>query len=385
MPRWYPQHYIKQGAESGASQSVVDNALSTAQIIVSKNPELAPVFTLRHLAHLAKADYLDLRNICSRSSKEFYRIFRIQKKPSAKGERRFRIICVPSAELMKTQRWIAQRILAKVVPHTGSVAFSKGDTLINATSPHCGATWIIKLDVRNFFESISEIAAYRVFRSLGYQALISFEMARICTRQIKSPSYRHSQKWGRRRIREKIFVYNSAWMGHLPQGAPTSPMLANLAVRSFDSALMILASKYNLIYTRYADDITLSSRDHNFDRDVCRGIIGEVYVQMGKFGLSPNVSKTRIATPGSRKVVLGLLVDGEAPRLTREFRAKMRQHIYYLRKGDASVAFHAKERGFASITGMKNHIFGLAIFARQIEPAYGEKCLSELNKVDWPR
>ena len=48
------------------------------------------------------------------------------------------------------------------------MAFSPGDTLVAAASPHCGCKWLVKMDVRNFFESINEIAAYRVFRSLGY-------------------------------------------------------------------------------------------------------------------------------------------------------------------------------------------------------------------------
>ena len=286
---------------------------------------------------------------------------------------------------MRVQRWITQRVLAKATPHAASVAFSKGDKLIEAARPHCGARWLLKLDIRNFFELINEVAVYHVFRSLGYQPLMSFELARVSTRLGMPTGYRRRQRWRVNRPRTKISMYEGERMGHLPQGAPTSPMLANLTVRLFDKAVQRIADKHDFIFTRYADDITLSSVDRHINRSLCRKVIGLVYREMAMYGLSPNITKTRLASPGSRKVVLGLLVDGKEPRLTREFRAKMRQHIYYLTKPKTPASVHAQARGFTSVTGMKHHLYGLAMFARQIEPAYGEKCLQALNSVEWPR
>ena len=72
---------------------------------------------------------------------------------------------------------------------------------------------------------------------------------------------------------------------------------------------------------------------------------------MGRVGLSPNVTKTRVLPPGARKVVLGLLVDGQEPHLTREFRARLRQHIYYLLHPDIGPVRHAAKRGFISVRG----------------------------------
>jgi hypothetical protein len=89
-------------------------------------------------------------------------------------------------------------------------------------------------------------------------------------------------------------------------------------------------------------------------------------------------------TPGARKIVLGLLVDGKKPKVLRSFKASMRQHLYYLLHPKVGPALHAKKRGFTSVIGLKNHLFGLASFANQIEPAYGKRCISELQRVDWP-
>ncbi|KRA97937.1 hypothetical protein ASD83_12785 [Devosia sp. Root685] len=385
MTRWNPQQFKRDAERAGLDPAVTANAIRTARLVTSVDPDLPPVLTLRHLAALTRSDYLMMRGIAMRSQNEHYRLFRIRKKPAHDGEKRFRVIAVPEPGLMRAQRWIAQRILARIRPHGASVAFSKGDKLVEAARPHCGARWLIKLDVSNFFESINETAVYRVFRSLGYQPLVCMEMARLCTRLGTTTHYRSRPRWLLTRERSTIEVYSRRRMGHLPQGAPTSPMLANLAVRLFDEAIQELADANDLAFTRYADDIALSSQDAKFGRDRCAAVIGKVYAKMGEFGLSPNATKTRVASPGARKVVLGLLVDGDEPRLPRDFRANMRRHLHYLCVPGADIAVHAAARGFDSISGMKNHVFGLAMFARQIERDYGDECLSKLNAVAWPR
>jgi len=80
--------------------------------------------------------------------------------------------------------------------------------------------------------------------------------------------------------------------------------------------------------------------------------------------------------------VLGLLVDGEAPRLPRDFRAKMRQHIYYLQL--YGPAEHARRRNFAAVAGLRHHVEGLVAFARGIDPEYADWCQKELEPVSWP-
>jgi hypothetical protein len=385
MTRWNPRQFRIDAARAGLDPVITANVIQTARLITSNNADRPPVLTLRHLAALTDTDYMLLRGIAMRSHLEPYRLFRISKRRAHDGERRFRVIAVPEPGLMKVQRWIAQRILAQVRPHHASVAFSKGDKLVEAARPHCGARWLIKLDVSNFFESINETAVYRVFRSLGYQPLVSMEMTRLCTRLGSDTHYRLRRRWLRTERRTRIGVYEARRMGHLPQGAPTSPMLANLAVRLFDEAVQEIADAHDLSFTRYADDIALSSLDVEFGRERCAEVIGKVYAKMGEFGLAPNATKTRVTSPGARMIVLGLLVDGDSPRLPREFRANMRRHLHYLCRDGANIADHASARGFDSITGMKNHVFGLAMFARQIERAYGEDCLAKLKAVGWPR
>ena len=86
------------------------------------------------------------------------------------------MICVPEPTLLIVQRWINQRILSHAKPHQASTAFAEGCSIKRAAERHCCARWLIKLDVANFFESISEVRVYRVFVGLGYQPLVSLEL-----------------------------------------------------------------------------------------------------------------------------------------------------------------------------------------------------------------
>lgn len=389
MTSWSPQRFRNAAEAADRDPTVIQNALAAAEIVRSSNPALPPLFTLRHLAQLTGNEYFQLRSVVRRDEPEPYRVFRIRKRPSFDGEKRFRVITVPQPHLLKTQRWITQAILAKVLPHHASVAFSKGNKLRDAAAVHCECTWLIKLDVRNFFESINEISVYRVFRSLGYQPLISFEMARICTR-LGSPTTRKSGKhWEIRWIQRKIEAYEvyrpfgGPRMGHLPQGAPTSPMLANLAMRVFDTELEGISARHGLRYTRYADDLTFSSKGE-FSREQAAHIVGLAYAAMARAGLSPNAAKARITPPGSRKIVLGLLVDGKEPRLPRDFKLNMRRHLHYLTRKDAGPIAHARARGFISTIGLRHHLEGLLSFAKQIEPDYAARCSEIFKTVVWP-
>jgi hypothetical protein len=140
----------------------------------------------------------------------------------------------------------------------------------------------------------------------------------------------------------------------------------------------------NLNYTRYADDITLSSTDISFSRDAASKVILEIYKVFRLCGFEPNYSKTRIVPPGGRKVVLGLLVDGETPRLTKAFRNQLSQHLHFVSRDDVGPVRHAEAKGFQSVYGLYNHIRGLISYAGQINPEYAKSEWVRFNNVNWP-
>jgi hypothetical protein len=389
MENWRSQHYQSIGRSKGIAPEILDAAMQTSAVIVRKNARLQPILTLRHLAYLADCDYSFLRAVVGRAIENPYRVFAIHKRPATNGKARFRTICAPDAQLLKAQRWLVANVLnhATNAVHAASKAFAPDCTLVKAAEPHCGARWLIKVDVQNFFESVSEIAAYRAFRTLGYQALVAFELARLCTRLGTLTQRRSHPQWLRKPGRiYQIGKYNHAMgrIGHLPQGAPTSPMLANIAMQAVDAEFEALACSGGMVYTRYADDLVFSTRDKKFTRDLGTSLVGSIYRILGKYGFSPNVAKTEIIPPRARKVVLGLLVDDLTPRLPREFKEKMRMHLYYLKRDDIGPARHAKKREFIAVASLRNVLYGLAAFATQIEPTYGSSIRRDLDAIAWP-
>jgi hypothetical protein len=98
-----------------------------------------------------------------------------------------------------------------------------------------------------------------------------------------------------------------------------------------------------------------------------------------------NRQKTAVTPPGARKVLLGVLIDREKPRLTREFRDNVETHIYALTSPKIGATTHKQKRGFASTIGMRRHIEGLVAFAHQVDRSYGAWLYRQLNDVDWDR
>jgi RNA-directed DNA polymerase len=220
---------------------------------------------------------------------------------------------------------------------------------------------------------------------MHFEPLVAFEMARLCTRLVKGNDKSKSAKWSANQRQYKVIgAYTNSRIGHLPQGAPTSPMLANLAVRKLDAEIESIAAAHGLTFTRYADDIALSTNSSTFSRQKARSVIGEVYRAMGSAGFSPNATKTKVVSPGARKVVLGLLVDGNEPRLTREFKARLRQHLHYLVSSQIGPTAHAAKRKFASTQGLCNHVRGLISYATQVEKGFGDACLAKFGNIVWP-
>lgn len=378
--QWSPRSFADQARKLGRPNETISAALSAAKAVKDRDADLPVVLTLSHLAYLAGLDPGTTRAYAARSwSIEPYRVFKLKKRPKPNSQapsRGFREICVPEPDLMRLQRWIAQNILSKTIPHPCSFAFHRDRGILKAAERHCGSRWLVKLDVRDFFQSITERQCYGVFRSLGYGALISFELSRICTRGPKLDRYRGAIPLGGR-------PYLKGEEGRLPQGAPTSPAMANMVVEALDTRLFALAAGFGWTYTRYADDMAFSTQ-----ADASRGeaskIVALAKAEVGRFGLELNGAKTVVAPPGARRIVLGLLVDGERPRLTRSFRNNLETHLYALTKAAIGPERHRRQRGFASLIGMRRHVGGLLAFAHYVEPDYASACYLRFNSISWP-
>jgi RNA-directed DNA polymerase len=383
---WSSQHYRLGAREHGLSKETIDAVIAQAKAVIDGPNKLPAILTLGHLAQRTGVEYIALRDLIVGTYLRPYRHFNIRKRASdPKKAVRYRQISVPTPDLYRAQRWIATHVLRSVPVHAANHAFSPGSSIVKCAEKHCGAKWMVKLDILNFFGSISEMQAYRVFLSLGYQPLVSFEMARLCTHRPKRNmpsayvSWRFQIPSGRAKKRNRVIEgYHHPYIGILPQGAPTSPMLANLAMRDIDEQITSIASSFGLLYTRYSDDLTFST-SKDFDRQRASVLIQKIANLLIKQGLKLNHKKTTIVPPGARKVVLGLLVDGEEPRLSRPFKDKIRQHLYYLEKFGADQ--HVSNRGFDSVGGFFRHLRGLIDFAHMVEPKYAQDVYARIRAI----
>jgi len=375
---WSPHQYRADAKNKGLPDRTIEAAIDQIENLELGDFELPAILSLFHLATRAQVPYPYLRKVVARSEDGAYRKFSIKKRS---GGRRF--LHVPAPPLARVQKWINKFILRHVPVHQLSFAFAPNSSIFKCAARHCGAHWLIKMDITGFFESISEIQVYRCFNKLGYQPLVAFELARIVTVEPMGLSPRHSDPvWNVRKGNESIPSYTANTLGYLPQGAPTSPMLSNIVMKEVDVKIAAAAREAGLVYTRYSDDLTFSTSAKKFGRPAASNFVDTVGRILGTEGFRPQYRKTTIVPPGGRKIVLGLNIDSATPKIRREFKKNLRLHLYYLKKFGPFE--HAKRRNFETIWGMKSYIRGLIDFTNSVEPPYAQLMLDEYKKVDWP-
>ena len=379
---WSPQLYKQEGLKKRFSEKLLERAIHQSDEVINSSYNLPSILSLKHLSRRTDIDYEELRDFVSRKNYKAYKKFSIRKRSGGK-----RFIYAPAPSLKHVQRWFNEYILKQIPVHPASHAFTVGSSIKKCALKHCGARWLIKFDIENFFESISEIQVFRLFKSLGYQPLISFEMARLCTipascRRSSCKRLRENcKRWHVREKNEAIPEYSEELLGYLPQGAATSPLISNLIMKECDKKLSAIAKKHKLTYTRYSDDLSFSTRLENFCRQDAKEVSLEVYKVLSKVGYIAQYRKTKIIPPGSKKIILGLNVDGAMPRLQKEYKDRIRQHLYYIEK--LGVAKHIKNRKFNSTEGFKSHLRGMIDYTNMIEPDYAQESLQRFLEIDW--
>lgn len=358
-----PTHtYIQEGIRNGYSEAQLSDLLKLSSL--QKEKGISYLHSLNHISHITGAHYLFLRAVVDRTSSP-YKQFSIPKKNGGT-----RNVSAPDEQLKIVQRWISSSMLSEVIPHWRCFSFHKKASIINCAREHSGAKWLIKIDIENFFDSIKETQVYSLFESMGYNSLVSFELARLCTVQPESTADETTDEFSRASIERLPYKRPQGFLaGRLPQGAPTSPMLSNLAFRSLDEAFQSLAEKKSFVYTRYADDLCFSSSKKGLKREDCLQIIKIVSRVLRANNYQINQKKLKIIPPGTTKSVLGLNVDWAYPKLSKQFKKRCQFHVRGI--AEFGLAEHAEYRRFKSVFGMINHVYGLINYCKDVEPSFG--------------
>lgn len=326
----YTQRLRSAMSERGFTEEQISACCEYSSLLFSRN--LPVLFDAQHIDKVLQLYKIDLKA---------YHTFTI---PQAE---KLRTITAPSRPLKQRQRWILQEILSKVSISEHAHGFEVGRSIKTNALLHANSKYVLCMDIKDFFPSISYDSIVNVFQSIGYSPSASCLLADLCS-------------------------YNKA----LPQGAPTSPKLSNIIFQPLDEMLSAIANEENAIYSRYADDLTFSS-NHDL-----KGIFDRVKQLLESFGFYLNEEKIHNYGPDVPKKITGLVVQNGTVRVPKRFKRILRQEIHYcLRYG---VLTHLENTNSDRFINYREHLYGKAYFVNMVEPQEGEMYLAKLDQIEWP-
>jgi len=283
-----------------------------------------------------------------------------------------RLIEAPKPRLAGIQRRLLRELFALVPVHPSAHGFVAGRSVKSAAAPHAGKACVLRLDAQDFFASFGAGKVTRVLLTLGYPEPVAAMIARLCTTTTpvavrtalavdaaEADRARRQQRFARR---------------HLPQGAPSSPMLANLCAFGLDQRLAGLARRFGAAYTRYADDL-LFSGDEAFARQAqrCADRVAAILLEEG---LAAAYHKTRIARRGVAQRALGLVLN-EKPAVPRRERDRLEAILHNcVRRGPAGENRDQRP-------DFRAFLQGRVAWVEHMHAAHGVRLRTLLDRIDW--
>lgn len=297
--------------------------LDSAQIAIARKlleshlPPLATPHILSYLFGISHPLFLSM----SRNPEHYYRTYRIPK-----ASRGYRNIEAPRRFLKMVQRWIYDYILSDRPLPPSVHGFVRARDIFSNVQPHLASKNIMVIDIKDFFPSINQRHVKQVFKELGFPVKVTIMLTGLCT------------------LAER-----------LPQGAPTSPALANIVFSPVDEQLIPLARQWHCEYTRYADDLVFSG---NINFTAQHRLHVTRLIRHAGFVVNPK--KARIIGSGGRQIVAGLVANekGLPPRPKR-----MRWR----------AAFHQASLHPASFEGQGLRLLGIAAFVNKYDSILSQR------------
>ncbi|MEW8382876.1 MAG: retron St85 family RNA-directed DNA polymerase [Candidatus Thiodiazotropha taylori] len=253
--------------------------------------KLPVIYNFEHLCLILGRNKAYLASAVN-SSENHYREFSIPKRSG-----KTRTINAPYPALLECQKWINSRILSTHIVSDHAHGFVKGRSIITNAETHLGSSYILKMDLKDFFPSISFSRVMRVFLNCGYTPKVSYYLSKLCTLNNK-----------------------------LPQGAASSPTLSNIIAFPMDNRLANYASRSGLRYTRYADDLVFSGNE------IRANFIKNVSALINDTGFEVNPTKTQLIKSNQRKIITGIHLTNHGLRLPRKERRKISCELHFIFK-----------------------------------------------------
>jgi len=290
----------------------------------------------------------------------------------------WRLIEMPKARLRTLQRRLLHGLLEYVPPHEAVHGFRAGHSILTNARAHIGRRVVLRMDLQDFFLTIGGARVDALFRTLGYPAEVARILMALCANRVPAGVLRP-----RDAAKYAFELPDADWITrkrygawHLPQGAPTSPALANLCAFRLDVRLQAAADKFQATYTRYADDLTFSG-----ETELLRGIdrfIPLVGAIAAEEGLRVNFHKTRVMTGALRQEVTGVVVNRKL-NLRRDAYDQLKATLHNCARRGPS----AENR--AALPDFRSHLVGRVAHAAMLNPSRGRRLRELLEGIDWGR
>ncbi|MFL1907045.1 retron St85 family RNA-directed DNA polymerase [Plesiomonas shigelloides] len=189
----------------------------------------------------------DIESFISLRPSTHYKTYKIPKRSIG-----FRTIAQPSKKLKNIQRYIVQELSVHIKPHSCAMAYVRGKCVVDNALVHKDNSYLLKLDIKNFFNSITPEILFGQFAKYGF--LLSNKdmvlLKELCFWDVTGGKYNKSK-----------------WV--LSVGAPSSPYLSNIIMANFDEVINAYCTKRQTKYSRYADDLTFSTSE--------KGVLSEIH------------------------------------------------------------------------------------------------------------
>ena len=281
----------------------------------------------------------------------------------------------PKTRLRAIQRRILHELLDWIPAHPAAHGFTRGRSVRSHAVAHTGRYVVVKLDLEDFFASVAAGRIFGIFRTAGYPEPVAHTLAALATNVVPL------EQWARvPRPRDPAQAGSHHRLGrrlaspHLPQGAPTSPALANLTAFTLDRRLAALADTNGATYSRYADDLTFSG-----PRSLLRGA-GWFSAMVGGIaheeGFSMNERKSAVITNAGRQRVCGVVVNAH-PNVSRAEYDQLKAILHNAGKlGPAGQDRHAAN-------DFRAHLLGRIAWVESLNPNRGKRLRERFDRIDW--
>jgi retron-type reverse transcriptase len=278
-------------------------------------PVITSIGDLAHWLALDTSDlewFADLRRLAGKGDP---RLAHYHYTAAIKRSGAIRLIEAPKPRLKALQRRILEQILDRIPVHPAVHGFVRGRSIRTFVAPHVGKRVVLRMDVQDFFPSFSAARVQSFFRTAGYPESVADLLGGLCTNAVPRSAWNPFHlDIGAAQLREMAWLYGRP---HLPQGAPTSPALANVCAWRIDRRLSGLASSAGAEYTRYADDLAFSGGEP-FEQSVERFSLHVAAILLEE-GFRANHRKTRIMRRGVRQYLTGLVANDRVNLVRADF------------------------------------------------------------------